>query len=282
MPMPVVACPMACGSAARAPPSRNMPPRIMCHPVALIASVCLVTNLTMTVPTAMDCAASSIHTSPLSSHAEGCVSSAVAWCTYVSRPPTSSATWCAMLPTPPLPRWVSSPAMVIMYCSGTSSSSRPATPSSRPAMAEGPSFSPNRSAASTATVSGWLSMMTEPRPAGVRCNPSARNPWKAAPSINAKAATHAHAVHGFCASQGCGLPCIMDQATSTMPAGSRRKEPMSMGGTAPSMPFITVMEVPQKAKGDMRRAMPRMPPCKGCGCADAFTGGCAGAVSSSR
>jgi hypothetical protein len=52
----------------------------------------------------------------------------------------------------------------------------PATPMKSPATAAGARRSSNSSAASTATVRGWESMMTLPRPAEVRCRPSARKP----------------------------------------------------------------------------------------------------------
>ena len=67
--------------------------------------------------------------------------------------------------------------------------------------------------------------MTEPRPADVRRRPSARKPWKAAPSTRAKAATAPHAA----AVRGHGLPWADAQATRTAPAGSRRMEATNRG-----------------------------------------------------
>lgn len=62
---------------------------------------------------------------------------------------------------------------------GSSSRHRPATPASRPRAPAGLMRSPKRSAASRVTVSGWESMITLPRPAEVRCSPSARQPCTA-------------------------------------------------------------------------------------------------------
>ena len=54
------------GSVAMEYARRGTPPRAMCHPVAITGSTYLHTHLTITVPTAMLCAARSIHHSPLS------------------------------------------------------------------------------------------------------------------------------------------------------------------------------------------------------------------------
>ena len=52
--------------------ARGIPPRIMCQPVAMTGSQKRDTQGMSTVPTAMLCAASSIHQEPLSHREPGC------------------------------------------------------------------------------------------------------------------------------------------------------------------------------------------------------------------
>jgi hypothetical protein len=121
----------------------------------------------MTVPTAMDCAASSIHHSPLS-HSDQPPPPAAAAAAAASAPPPPAASCSDVLP--------SVSGREASMEGGSSSRHRPNTPSRSPAAPLAPSRSPNSSAASSATVSGCESMITLPRPAEVRCSPSARNP----------------------------------------------------------------------------------------------------------
>ena len=123
----------------------------MCHPVAITGSTYLHTHRTMTVPTAMDCAASNIHHSPLSHNDP-------------SRRNALSASAPSLFTTD------------FNASSGSSSNNRPRTPSANPATPSTPSVSPKKIDAKIATVSGCESMITEPNPADVRCSPSARNP----------------------------------------------------------------------------------------------------------
>jgi hypothetical protein len=123
----------------------------MCHPVAMTGSTYLHTQRTMTVPTAMLCAASNIHHSPL------------------SQIDPSSCNVFKPSPASPFTNDVNA-------SSGSSSNNKPKTPRTKPATPSAPSVSPNKIEAKIATVSGCESIITDPRPAAVRCNPSARNP----------------------------------------------------------------------------------------------------------
>lgn len=131
----------------------------------------------MTVPTAMDCAASSIQNSPLSVNRHPPAPPPLpAAATAASAPDCSP---CCSAPSPADSPPACSAALPCCRTScGNSSSSRPATPMNRPAMPRGERASPNSRAARTATLRGWLSMMTEPRPAVVRCSPSAKKPCR--------------------------------------------------------------------------------------------------------
>mmetsp|Transcript_886 Transcript_886/g.1324 ORF Transcript_886/g.1324 Transcript_886/m.1324 type:complete len:248 (-) Transcript_886:29-772(-) len=93
-------------------------------------------------------------------------------------------------------------------------------------------------------------MITLPNPAGVSCNPCARNPWNAAPSTRAKAIIQPQALRP----EGCGRPCAAAHATNNKPAGRIRRQPTSNGGSIVRV-FIATMLVPQKAKGDTSIAL---------------------------
>jgi hypothetical protein len=93
----------------------------MCHPVAITGSTYLHTQRTITVPTAMDCAARSIHHSPLSQ----------------SPPPPSMPLVTAAAAPAKSPATIASSA-----APGNSSISRPTTPSPKPATPAGASVSP--------------------------------------------------------------------------------------------------------------------------------------------
>ena len=107
-------------------------------------------------------------------------------------------------------------------------------------------------AASTATVRGWESMMTLPRPAEVLCRPSARHPWNAVPSTRAKIAMASHAIPP----DGIGLPLDAAHATSTAPAGTSLTDATKSGLVAGSTSFMATMDVPHRKKGDTSATPP--------------------------
>lgn len=96
--------------------------------------------------------------------------------------------------------------------------------------------------------------MTEPSPAEVLCRPSARNPWKNAPSTRPKRAT---AIHPSRETGVAFLPAELAQKRSAMPAGMRRQEATRSGVVCGASCFMATMEVPQKKKGLTRRAVSR-------------------------
>jgi hypothetical protein len=107
-------------------------------------------------------------------------------------------------------------------------------------------------AASTATVRGWESMMTLPRPADVRWRPSARHPWNTVPSMRAKIAMASHAIPP----EGIGLPLDAAHATSTAPAGTSLTDATKSGLVAGSTSFMATMDVPHRKNGDTSATPP--------------------------
>jgi hypothetical protein len=124
----------------------------------------------------MACAARNIHASPLDQSG-----------TEEAADEVASEAVCSQLPPSP---------------SGSSSTTRPARPRTRPRTPTEEMDSPKNRAASTDTVSGWESIITLPRPALVRVSPCASAPWNKVPSTRANTATDAQAAMPL----GCGLP----------------------------------------------------------------------------
>mmetsp|Transcript_11710 Transcript_11710/g.33061 ORF Transcript_11710/g.33061 Transcript_11710/m.33061 type:complete len:256 (+) Transcript_11710:2298-3065(+) len=207
--------------AARAASGR--PPIIRWRPVAATGSQYLPTHRTMRVPVAMLCAAKNMNASPLMVRAPWTSGAAAVTAVAVL----------SMMPPPTL-------------C--PSRSTRPDTPRTSPTIPPSPRVSPNRILDASATESGCESMITDPSPADVRCRPSARNPWKHAPSTSPNSATASHPT----ADDGPFSPFALAHRRSRPPAGRHRHAAMNIGGM-PSV-FMATIDVPQKKNGLMRSA----------------------------
>mmetsp|Transcript_14976 Transcript_14976/g.26533 ORF Transcript_14976/g.26533 Transcript_14976/m.26533 type:complete len:212 (-) Transcript_14976:580-1215(-) len=203
---------------------RGMEPRIICQPVAITGSTYFDTHLTITVPTAMDCAASSIHHSPESQIELFATTSPDA----AGKPSPASSD--------------------VTTSGGTSNKHRPATPTTRPHTPSVVSDSPNNSAAITATDNGCESIITLPSPALVRCSPSARKPWKHAPSTIPKREMASHAIPPL----GCLRPVELAHTKTIRPAGSSLHALTASGVVCKLSSFMETILVPQKKKGEMR------------------------------
>ncbi|WRX19785.1 hypothetical protein QQP08_013953 [Theobroma cacao] len=80
---------------------------------------------------------------------------------------------------------------------------------------------------------------TLPKPAEVRCNPCARNPWKQVASTRAKTAMASQAV----SPEGEGLPFDLANATNSNPAGIKRKAATKKGPVLGNTSFIATIAV---------------------------------------
>ena len=115
----------------------------MCHPVTATGSLFLQANRISTVPKAIEVAAHIIHTSP-----------------WLKK----------LLPDSKLPSKNQFPSNSV----GTPRQIIPTKPSTKPIHPIGLIASPNRILANKATIKGWESIRTEPKPAPVSINPLAK------------------------------------------------------------------------------------------------------------
>ena len=138
-----------------------------------------------------------------------------------------------------------------IFATGTSSNTNPITPTINPITFVLVSSSANKMDANTATLSGCESIMTDPNPAVVRYNPSAKKYWNPAASINPNAITHAHPIR----ESGNFLFWYNEYKTTTTPAGKIRNPAISSGLNFNSKSFMTAMLVPQKKNGLIKNAM---------------------------